>query len=166
MRVSRLAAPLSLGVMISFASAFAFTGCAGSDQTYRPYKGEPHPDPETKADPLLREDELAHGLPHEVSANTTYIEMSRKENTEVLEHVHRNTDGSNRNAWRAYEKDMVATLGPGILPRVAPDPNAKPPKDTPAPAVGGDDTKKDAGGDKPAGDDKGGDKPDKAMGGG
>jgi hypothetical protein len=115
----------------------AASGCnLGSNKGYRPYKGEPRPDQEVREDPLIAEDAIKNGIPHSTLANTTYIEQSRKEVRSVLDTVKRNHDGSPRNAWKSYEDDMVATLGPGSLSRVAPKPAEKPTGPVKKPAEG------------------------------
>ena len=97
----------SLGVL-----SLVLAGCVGSTTAYKPYKGEPRPPQEVQSDPIRDEVELKHGLSHETTENTHYISETRKAHVEVLEHVHRNSDGTTRNAWNAYASDMNATLGP------------------------------------------------------
>ncbi len=133
-------------------------GCVGSKTPYRPYKGEPRPLQEVAPDPIRDEVELKHGIPHSVDEDTAYIEETRKGQREVLEHVHRNQDGTQRNAWNAYATDMNATLGAGTVreaPKLQPKSEMMLRKSEET-GEGGGEKKPAEGGDKPA---EGGDKP-------
>ena len=137
-------------------------GCLGSEKTYRPYKGEPRPDPETREDPIVTAETLKRGVPRETDESTVYLEHARKTTRETLDRVHKNDNGSPRNAWFSYEDDMLATLGPGTLKRIGPRPKPKPdgsPIKKPVEPTEGEGEKKPAEGDKPAGDKPAGDKP-------
>jgi hypothetical protein len=137
-------------------------GCLGSEKGYRPYKGEPRPAAIEGPDPVEAQVQLKYGVPHDVLENNTFIEQSRKANHEVLQRVHRNDDGSPRNAWLAYEGDVDRVLGPDVLKHHAPKPKAKPDRPEPKKKEG-----EEEGGDKPEKSEKaekpeGGDKPEKS----
>lgn len=104
--------------------SLVLAGCVGSTTGYRPYKGEPRPEQERHDDPIRAQVELEHGVPHDVDEDTAYIDETKREQSAALEHVHRNDDGTPRNAWNAYATDMNRTLGPGTV-REAPRPQPK-----------------------------------------
>jgi hypothetical protein len=138
-------------------------GCLGSEKTYRPYKGEARPAAVEGSDPVEAQVQLKYGVPHDILEHNTFIEQARKANREVLTTVHRNDDGSPRNAWLAYEDDFDRVLGKDVLKHHAPRAKAKP--DRPEPkkkegeeGEGGDKPEKGDKGDKP----EGGDKPEKS----
>jgi hypothetical protein len=115
--LATLAGPTCLAV------ALALTGCLASDVPYRPYKGEPHPAPGPQPDPIRDEVELKWGVPHYVDEDSSFIAETRREQSAVYEHVYKNDDGTKRNAWQAYAKDMNRTLGAGTV-REAPEPKS------------------------------------------
>lgn len=135
-----------IGVLLLF-----LPGCLGSKTTYRPYKGEPRPLQEAAPDPIRDQVELEHGVPAYVDQDLAFDSESRKANREVLDHVHRNPDGTYRNAWNSYASDMNATLGAGTVreaPKLVPKDQQMLRKSEEKAADKGD------GGDKPADGDK------------
>ena len=112
---------LTLGV-----AALLLAGCVGSNVPYRPYATpdgrELRPVQEVRSDPIRDEVELRHGeVPgatismHATDEDSDYITVTRREHQFLLDRVHRNDDGTVRNAWNAYAKDMNGTLGAGTV---------------------------------------------------